>query len=162
MAPDYSRPLVQGAAVVSWTDPYDHFVGDPSGHEYDHTGYGVYYPVLVRLARQHGVAVPWGGVGLRWDDLAALVQAGHPVVVWIAYDGSAYRADGPVMTYRATDGRLVPYAPGYEHTVTVAGITRAAVLVNNPRWGRRDWLSRSAFEAAVAPFQGMAVALSAS
>lgn len=160
MHPDYSRPALQSGRVISWSDPYDHFVGDPAGHEYDHTGYGVYYPVVARVAEASGGEVLWAGTGISWDGLESFLESGHPAVVWIAYDGSAYRQDGPVYDYRATDGRTVPYAPGFEHTVVAVAVTQDAVVVDNPRWGRRDRLSRGEFLAAIAPFGGMAVVLS--
>jgi uncharacterized protein YvpB len=153
MNPDYS------GVVTAWGDPYVRFVGDPNGHEYDHTGYGVYYPVVARVASAEGAAVLWAGTGLSWPRLAGLVAAGHPLIVWIAYDGSAYGVRGPLYSYRAFDGQTVPYAPGYEHTVVVAGLADGAVLLDNPRWGWRAWLDRADFEAAIAPFGRMAVAL---
>lgn len=159
MRPDYSRPVQSGGRVVSWTDPYDHFVGDPAGHEYDHSGYGVYYPVVARVAEEFGARVAWAGTGLGWDQLRLLVLSGHPVVLWAAYDGATYGPDGPVYRYRATDGREVVYAPGFEHAVTVSGVGDGGVLLDNPRWGHRDRLSPAGLLAATAPFGGMAVAL---
>jgi uncharacterized protein YvpB len=159
MNPDYARPQLRAGLVTSWGDPYVRFVGDPNGHEYDHTGYGVYYPVVARVAAAEGAAVRWAGTGLSWAELTALVRDGHPVIVWIAYNGSAYGASGPLYRYTAFDGRSVPYAPGYEHTVVVAGASPDGVLLDNPRWGWRAWLDKSQFLAAIAPFGGMAVAL---
>lgn len=159
MRPDFSRPELTQGIVTSWTDPYVNFVGDPSGHEYDHTGYGVYFPVVARVAAEVGAHVLWSGTGLAWAALRSLVVNGHPVVVWIAYDGSTYGAAGPLYRYRATDGREVLYAPGYEHTVVVAGVDGSRVLLDNPRWGWRSWVPEDLFLEAIAPFGGMGVAL---
>ena len=83
----------------------------------------------------------------------------HPVVAWVAFDGARYLAGQRLQTYLAWDGHRVPFGRGYEHAVTIAGADDGAVLVNNPRWGYRQWLPRDAFLAAFATFANMAVVL---
>jgi uncharacterized protein YvpB len=159
MRPDYARPDLSGGRVVGWGDPYANFVGDPSGHEYNSTGYGVYYPVVAQAAATAGGAVAWSGTGLTWTRLTDLVRDHHPVVAWVAFDGVRYAESGPFYEYVAWDGRRVPFGPGFEHAVVIAGISADAVLVNNPRWGYQEWLPRQAFLDAFAVFGRMAVAL---
>jgi uncharacterized protein YvpB len=159
MKPDDSTPELRGGVVVRWSDPYVNFVGDPAGHEYDSTGYGVYYPVVARVAAAAGGSVAWSGTGLSWTELARHVRVGHPVVAWVAFDGTRYAAGRSLSSYVAWDGRRVPFGPGYEHAVTIAGVDDDSVLVNNPRWGYREWLPRAAFLAAFAVFGNMAVVL---
>jgi len=157
MRPDGSTPTMSGGRVVRWSDPYANFVGDPAGHEYNATGYGVYYPVVAEVAVAEGRRALWSGTGLAWSQLAGYVRAGHPVVAWVAYDGAAYEASTPLYYYLAWDGRRIPFGPGYEHAVTVAGISDDAVLINNPRWGFQQWLPRATFLSAFAVFGDMAV-----
>lgn len=159
MHPDDSVPELRDGTVVHWSDPYVNFVGDPAGHEYNSTGYGVYFPVVARVADAVGGTVHWSGTGLGWAELTRLVRSGHPIVAWVAFDGSRYGATRPLSSYQAWDGRRVPFGPGYEHAVTIAGVAADAVLVNNPRWGYREWLSKPAFLSAFAVFGNMAVVL---
>lgn len=159
MRPDDARPELRDGAVVRWSDPYVNFVGDPAGHEYDATGYGVYFPVVAQVAAAAGGSVAWSGTGLSWDALARFVRSGDPVVAWVAFDGTRYAGGRALSSYLAWDGRRVPFGPGFEHAVAVAGVDAGSVLVNNPRWGYRQWLPKATFLSAFAVFGNMAVVI---
>src|SRR5438128_1948237 len=53
-----SRPMyVDQAGRVHWGNPYETFVGNVDGNESDYTGFGTYYPPLVRVAKAHGARI---------------------------------------------------------------------------------------------------------
>jgi len=82
------------------------------------------------------------------------VLTGHPAIVWVTYDFRLH----PRHDYLAWDGRWVPYAGPYEHTVTVVGFDGATVLVNDPARGVSR-LGKLTFEAGYGVYDGMAVVL---
>lgn len=155
---DTRPPVLSAGTVVAWGDPFRAFVGDVRGHEYDHTGYGVYAPPIAAAAQHFGARVLRSG-SVPAADLYAHLAAGHPAVAWLPFDGSRYVQTGPVQEYTAWDGRRVPYGPGYEHAVALAAVTDGAVLLDNPRWGFASWLQKPAFERLYAVFGEMAVVL---
>src|SRR2546421_9483525 len=55
--------VAANGAIVQWGGPYTNFVGNVNGSETAHTGYGVYYPVILSIARSHGVPNAYGGPG---------------------------------------------------------------------------------------------------
>jgi len=48
---------VDGSGRVRWGNPYETFVGNVNGSESNYTGFGTFYPPLVRVARAHGASV---------------------------------------------------------------------------------------------------------
>lgn len=149
------RPPVTDAAggIVRWGDPNASFVGDPDGNPDDHTGYGVYAGPIARAATGSGATVTAAGTGIAPATVYAAIASGRPVVAWVTND---YRTE-PLATWRAWDGAEVSYTLR-EHAVTVTGVTRTLVLLNDPWYGQR-WHSRTEFEAAYATFGDMAVVL---
>src|SRR5438270_5222474 len=59
------RLPVMGAnhTVLRWGNPYTNFVGYVNGSDWTPTGFGVYWPVILRLARNHGLPNAIGGEG---------------------------------------------------------------------------------------------------
>src|SRR5438067_3647703 len=57
------RPAQWINGVLHWGDPYTNFVGNVNGSESNLTGYGVYYPVILSIARSHGMPHAYGGEG---------------------------------------------------------------------------------------------------
>src|SRR6266480_7714758 len=57
------RLPVMGAnhTVLRWGNPYTNFVGYVNGSDWTPTGYGVYWPVIQRLAQAHGLPNTIGG-----------------------------------------------------------------------------------------------------
>jgi uncharacterized protein YvpB len=83
------------------------------------------------------------------------VLGGHPVVAWIS---NTYH-QVPLAHYTAYDGEDVGYTLT-EHAVTVIGVRKDAVLINDP-WFGRAWHAKGQFESAYATFADMAVVLDA-
>lgn len=148
------RPPVMGPnhTIKQWGNPYTHFVGDVNGIASIPTGYGVYYPVIVNLARSHGLPNAVGGEGYAAATVYAALAARHPVEVWIQYDWESYA--GGVWT--AWDGTRVRYTFG-EHAVTLTGVSTTEVRVNDVGHGNQYWISKATFEASWAAFNNMAV-----
>jgi uncharacterized protein YvpB len=143
--------LDAGGAIRRWGDPNQVFVGDPDGHEYNHTGYGVYAAPVARAAERAGASVVVEGTAVAPSAVYSAVTAGHPVVAWVTNDFQR----GAVRTWVAWDGSTVTYTPT-EHAVLVVGVTPTAVLVNDPLAGQA-WHGRDEFEAAYATLGNMAV-----
>ena len=154
MGIDWRQPVVDGTGF-HWGDPYTNFVGNPDGSEIRGTGYGTYAPVVGRVAQQFGGHLMDAREGFSVSTIYWALSAGHPVVAWVSFD---WRRHYPT-AYQAFDGRIVQYGSPYEHAVTLYGITRGYVLVNNPWHGYRQWISKARFEAAFATFNNMAVVL---
>src|SRR2546430_13520993 len=76
--PDLRRPVVSNGRVVQWGDPYTNFVGSVNGSETAMTGYGVYYPVILAIARSHGVPNAYGGEGVSPRANLSRLAAPHP------------------------------------------------------------------------------------
>src|SRR2546427_5228563 len=64
--------------VLHWGDPYTNFVGNVNGSESNLTGYGVYYPVILAIARSHGVPNAYGGGGVSPGGSFCGVGGGGP------------------------------------------------------------------------------------
>jgi uncharacterized protein YvpB len=146
--------------LARWGDPAAGFVGNPDGHIQRYTGYGVYYQPLALAAMLAGANVLEAGSGLYGTPVppAHVYQAvldGHPVVAWIS---NTYR-QADLARYIAYDGEVVRYTLT-EHAVTIIGVRRDAVLINDP-WFGRAWHAKAQFESAYRTFAGMAVVLAA-
>jgi uncharacterized protein YvpB len=150
---DLSRAtFVNGA--LRWGDPYASFVGNVNGSEIALTGYGMYYPTVVKAATQLGGHVLAAGEGLAPSQVYEAVLAGHPVVTWVTYQWVILRRQD----YVAFDGRTIPYAGPGEHAVTIVGVDPTRVLVNNP-WSGPEWVTKALFERIYLTYNQMAVVL---
>ena len=143
------RPMyVDSAGRVRWGDPYQTFVGSVNGSESNYTGYGTFYPPLVRVALRHGARlVAYGSMSAA--TIYARVIAGHPVVAFATWDWQWH----PRRDYVAFDGRRIPWiGPVYaSHVYVVVGVSPTRVLINDPLRGQY-WISRGAFEAGYSDF----------
>ena len=142
--------------LARWGDPATGFVGNPDGRIQHYTGYGVYYQPVALAAMLAGANVVEAGSGLYGTHVppAHIYQAfldGHPVVAWIS---NTYHYVG-LERYVAYDGATVRYTPT-EHAVTIIGVRRDAVLINDP-WFGRAWHPKAQFESAYRTFAEMAV-----
>jgi uncharacterized protein YvpB len=153
---DARLPYRDGSGL-RWGNPYTNFVGNPSGayEDADHgsaSGYGTYYPTIVRASRAAGGAVVRASEGIPPADLYTWVLKGHPVVAWVTFDLKTH----PPTSYVAFDGNRVMYGAPFEHAVTVSGVTPTQVQVQDPD-RNIYWISRSQFEGAYASLDNMAV-----
>ena len=150
---DLRRPVV-GAnhTVVQWGDPYTNFVGNVNGSETALTGYGVYYPVILSIARSHGLPNAYGGEGFSPATIYAELAARHPVQIWM----EAQWSRPAVRTWTAWDGRRVRYSLA-EHSVILSGVSATMVRVNDDEFGTQYWVSKATFERSWADFNNMAV-----
>lgn len=148
------RPVVMGPnhTIVRWGDPYANFVGNVNGSQWNAVGYGVYYPVILSIARSHGMPNAYGAQGLAASTVYRELAAGHPVEAWI----NSNWASGIAGTWTAFDGRVIRYS-FHEHAVTLSGVSATQVRVNDPWHGTQYWVSKAAFEATWADFDNMAV-----
>jgi uncharacterized protein YvpB len=144
--------FVNGA--LRWGDPYVSFVGNVNGSEIALTGYGMYYPTVVKAATQLGGHVLAQGEGIAPAQVYEAVLAGHPVVTWVTYQWVSLKRQD----YVAVDGRVIPYAGPGEHAVTIVGVDPSRVLVNNP-WFGPEWVSKALFERVYLTYNQMAVVL---
>jgi uncharacterized protein YvpB len=149
---DLRRPVVSNGVIVQWGDPYTNFVGDVNGSETGYTGYGVYYPVILSIARSHGVPNAYGGEGLAAATVYAELAAGHPVQIWM----EARWSRPAVRTWTAWDGRVIRYSLA-EHSVILTGVSSTQVRVNDDQFGSQYWVSKSTFESSWRDFNNMAV-----
>lgn len=133
-------------------DPYRAFVGSPNGSESGGSGYGVFYPPVAAAAAANGVRVLAAQEHYPAAQLYAQLGAGHLAEVWIDY---LWRARSST-SYRAYDGRWIPYAGPAEHAITLVGVTANGVLVNDPARGHY-WISKSRFRAGWSTYRDMAV-----
>jgi uncharacterized protein YvpB len=138
--------------TLHWGDPYTNFVGDVNGSESALTGYGVYYPVILAIARSHGVPNAYGGEGFSAATIYAELAAGHPVQIWI----EARWSRPAVRTWVAWDGRTVRYSLA-EHSVILTGVSGTSVRVNDDQFGSQYWVSKWTFETSWRDFNNMAV-----
>ncbi len=150
------RPPEMGPnhTIVRWGDPYTNFVGDVWGNDSTPTGYGVYYPVILDIARSHGIPGAVGGEGYGASTIYKDLYAGHPVEVWVEVGWQSTF----VGTWTAWDGRAVRYS-FREHAVLLTGISSTSVRVNDPWHGTQEWISKATFERSWADFNDMAVIL---
>jgi uncharacterized protein YvpB len=151
--PDTRGPVMgPNHTVVQWGDPYTNFVGNVWGNDYTPTGYGVYYPVIVNIARSHGMPNAYGGEGFAPATVYSALSSGHPVEIWIETNWSR-----PWMgTWTAWDGRKIRYSY-VEHAVILSGVSATQVRVNDPLHGTQYWISKSLFETVWRDFNNMAV-----
>ena len=148
------RPPVMGPnhTVLQWGDPYTNFVGDVNGSDWTPTGYGVYYPVILRMARNIGLTNAYGGEGMSASTIYNALSTGHAVEVWIETN---WTRPG-VGTWTAWDGRKIRYSYA-EHAVTLSGVSPTEVRVNDPLHGTQYWISKATFTTVWADFDNMAV-----
>jgi uncharacterized protein YvpB len=148
------RPPVMGAnhTVLRWGNPYTNFVGYVNGSDWTPTGYGVYWPVILRLAQTHGLPNAIGGEGFAPSTIYSELAAGHPVQIWI----QTRFARVPLGTWTAWDGTQVRYSYA-EHSVTLSGVSPTQVRVNDVLNASQYWVSKSLFAANFADFNNMAV-----
>ena len=151
--PDLRRAVVaSNGAVLRWGDPYTNFVGNVNGSETAHTGYGVYYPVILSIARSHGLPNAYGGEGFSRATIYAELAAHHPVQIWMEA-----RWSRPAMgIWTAWDGRRIRYSLA-EHSVILTGVSPTMVRVNDDQFGSQYWVSKAVFERSWADFGNMAV-----
>lgn len=138
--------------VLHWGDPYTNFVGDVNGSESNLTGYGVYYPVILSIARSHGVPNAYGGEGFSPATVYAELAAGHPVQIWM----EARWSRPALHTWIAWDGRSIRYSQA-EHSVILTGVSPTSVRVNDDQFGSQYWVSKWTFETSWRDFNNMAV-----
>jgi len=138
--------------VLQCGNPYTTFVGYVNGSDWTPTGYGVYWPVILQLARTHCLPNSIGGEGYSASTIYAALAAGHPVQVWVETNFARV----PVGTYTAWDGTQVRYSFA-EHSLTLSGVSPTQVRVKDVLNGTQYWVSKSLFEANFADFNNMAV-----
>ena len=145
---DQRSMYVDSSGRVRWGNPYETFVGNVNGSEGNYTGFGTYYPPLVRVARAHGATVLAYG-SMSAATIYARVIAGHPVVAFATWDWRWH----PRRDYLSFDGQWIPWiGPVYaSHVYTVVGVSPSQVLVNDPIRGQY-WISKGAFEAGYSDF----------
>lgn len=144
------RPMyVDAYGRVRWGNPYETFVGNVNGSESNYTGFGTYYPPLVRMAKAHGARILAYG-SMSAATIYARVIAGHPVVAFATWDWQWH----PRRDYLSFDGQWIPWiGPVYaSHVYVVVGVSPSQVLVNDPIRGQY-WISKGAFEAGYSDFQ---------
>ncbi len=162
--PDTRQPvMVPGTKkVAQWGNPYTNFVGNVNGSDTVPTGYGVYYPLILTIARSHGAPASTGGENLTAAQVYAAVASGHPVVVWVETGWMNARAAGYTGTWTSwadTGSKQIKYSL-IEHVVTLSGVSPTQVRVNDPwKSGSQYWYGKAAFEASWADFNNMAVIL---
>jgi uncharacterized protein YvpB len=146
---DRRAMYVDSYGRVRWGNPYETFVGNVNGSESNYTGFGTFYPPLVRVARAHGARIIAYG-SMSAATIYARVIAGHPVVAFSTWDWQWH----PRRDYLSFDGQWIPWiGPVYaSHVYTVVGVSPSQVLVNDPIRGQY-WISKAAFEAGYSDFQ---------
>src|SRR3989475_9967737 len=148
------RLPVMGAnhTVLRWGNPYTNFVGYVNGSDWTPTGYGVYWPVILRLARNHGLPNAVGGGGFAPSRIYSELAAGHPVQVWI----QTRFARVQLGTWTAWDGTKVRYSFA-EHSVTLNRVSPTQVRVNDVLNASQYWGRHTHCEGIVAGVRSYAV-----
>jgi uncharacterized protein YvpB len=149
-----TRPAAKSAdgTILQWGNPFTGFVGNVNGHEYNATGYGVYYPPILWIANGLGDPGAVGGSGYSASTIYEALASGHPVQVWVEYQW-VRPATG---VWKAWDNTKVHYTL-HEHTVVLSGLSDTAVRVNDPWPGTQYWIDKSTFEQSWADFYNMAI-----
>jgi hypothetical protein len=139
---------VDGSGRVRWGNPYQTFVGNVNGSESNYTGYGTFYPPLVRISQAHGARILAYGYMTAGTIYARLI-AGHPVVVFATWDWAWH----PRHDYLSYDGQWIPWIGPYisSHVYTAVGVSPGAVLINDPIRGQY-WVDKASFEASYSDF----------
>ena len=145
---DRRAEYVDSSGRVRWGNPYETFVGNVNGSESNFTGYGTYYPPLVRIARAHGAKIIAYG-SMSAATVYARVIAGHPVVAFATWDWAWH----PRRDYLSYDGQWIPFIGPVQasHVYTVVGVSPSSVLVNDPIRGQY-WVSKASFQAGYSDF----------
>ena len=145
---DRRGEYVDSSGRVRWGNPYETFVGNVNGSESNFTGYGTYYPPLVRIARAHGAKIIAYG-SMSAATVYARVIAGHPVVAFATWDWAWH----PRRDYLSFDGQWIPFIGPYNasHVYTVVGVSPSSVLINDPIRGQY-WISKGSFQAGYSDF----------
>jgi uncharacterized protein YvpB len=144
-----TRPMyVDGQGRVRWGNPYQTFVGNVNGSESNWTGFGTFYPPLVRVAKAHGANILQYG-NMSAATIYARLIAGHPVVVFSTWDWQWH----PRRDYLSFDGQWIPWiGPVHaSHVYTAVGISPTHVLINDPIRGQ-FWITKASFEAGYSDF----------
>ena len=144
-----ARPMyVDADGQVRWGNPYETFVGNVDASESNYTGFGTYYPPLVRVAEAHGANVLAYG-SMPAAAIYKLVIEDHPVVAFATWDWQWHARHD----YLSFDGRWIPWiGPVYaSHVYVVVGVSTSEVLINDPIRGQY-WISKEAFEAGYSDF----------
>ena len=148
--------------VLQWGNPYTHFVGRVNGSDLGPTGYGIYYPIILSIAKSHGAPSSIGGEGITAAQVYDALTNGHPVLVWVETGWENARAAGYTGVWTSwpdTGGKQIRYSL-IEHVVTLSGVSPTQVRVNDPwKTGSQYWYSKAAFEASWADFNNMAIVL---
>jgi uncharacterized protein YvpB len=152
------RPAVKDSAgnIVQWGDPYTAFVGNVNASEWNATGYGIYYPPLVRYAQ----AVGHYAIGQeQWSvaRLFDLVVSGYPAAV----EGSFNMQYATPRTYTAWDGRTVQYILN-NHVFALIGINFGTqqVIINDPYTATQKTYSWADFTRSFTYINNMATVVS--
>ncbi|MDQ6855771.1 MAG: C39 family peptidase [Candidatus Dormibacteraeota bacterium] len=152
------RAAVRDSAgnILQWGDPYTAFVGNVNGSEWNASGYGVYYPPLVKVSQYLGHSV----IGKeQWtvSQLFDLVVSGYPAAV----EGSFNLAWATPRTYTAWDGRPVQYVLN-NHVFALVGVDFGArtVIINDPYSGTRKTFSWADFTRSFTYIDNMATVVS--
>ena len=145
---DRRAEYVDSSGRVRWGNPYETFVGNVNGSESNFTGYGTYYPALVRIARAHGAKIIAYG-SMSAATVYARVIAGHPVVAFATWDWAWH----PRRDYLSFDGQWIPFIGPAQasHVYTVVGVSPSSVLINDPIRGQY-WISKASFQAGYSDF----------
>jgi uncharacterized protein YvpB len=145
---DRRRMYVDNSNRVRWGNPYQTFVGSVDGSESNYTGYGTFYPPLVRIAQAHGGKILAYG-NMPAGTIYAHLIAGHPVVVFATWDWAWH----PRHDYLSFDGQWIPWiGPVHSsHVYTAVGYSPTGILVNDPIRGQY-WVAKASFEAAYSDF----------
>ena len=154
---DWTPATFDPSGNLRWGDPYARFVGSPDGDESAFTGYGVYAPPIARAARDFGGVVLSSGQLNAPQAIYDAVLGAHPVVAWVTTDWAYYARQRNWIT---DDGTTIGWYGPHEHAVTVVGVERDLVIVDNPlQPGEWQRISKSQFEASFQTFANMAVIL---
>jgi uncharacterized protein YvpB len=148
--------------VVQWGDPYTSFVGNVNGSDLGPTGYGIYYPIILSIAKSHGAPSSIGGEAMTAAQVYSAVANGHPVLVWVETGWENARAAGYTGVWTSwpdTGSKPIRYSL-IEHVVTLSGVSATQIRVNDPwKSGSQYWFGKAAFEASWADFNNMAIIL---
>src|SRR5438552_5038092 len=139
-------------SVLRWGNTNKNIVGYVNANDWIPTGYGVYWPVILYLARNYGLPNAIGGEGFAPSAIYSALAAGHPVQVWV----ETRFARVALATWTAWDGTAVRYSYA-EHSLTLTGVSPTQVRVNDVLDASQYWISKSLFEANFADFNNMAV-----